>query len=87
MIARTRAGRIRVRNERPWGRRRGPALRVSVADGWRFSDFVPPPIRGQVGSLEVSLRVWPPDVIPTFPEARRVRSGRLAGFWVAVEFG
>ena len=41
---------------------------------------------GVVGNLKVSLRVWPPDVIPTDAEARRVRRGPLRGFWVAVEF-
>lgn len=86
MVARTRAGRVRVRNEGVWGRRRRPSLRLAGADDWHFTDFVPPPLLGTVGELAVSVRVWPPDCIPSFPEARRVVSGRLAGFWVAVEF-
>lgn len=90
------------RNEGPWGARRrrrepGPLLRAfrpSEVEGdgdgdgedWHFTDFTPPPIRGQVAGIPISLRVWPPDVIPTYGGAFRVRSGALAGFWVAVEF-
>lgn len=67
----------------PSGRRRPPP---SGEPGWHFTDFVPPAMTGRVGVLPVSVRVWPPDVIPTHPEAWRVRSGVLAGFWVAVGF-
>jgi hypothetical protein len=42
---------------------------------------------GRVGELAVSLHVWPPEVIPTHPEAFRPRAGVLAGYWVLVRFG
>ena len=90
MIAGKIARRNPVRDDRPWGSRRrgrGPSLRlVGGAEGWRFTDFVPPPLRGSIAGVPVSLRLWPPDVIPTHPEAFRVRTGVLAGFWAAVAF-
>jgi len=54
---------------------------------WHFTDFVPPALRGQVGYLEVGLRVWPPDVIPSHPGAFRHGQGPLAGYWIALELG
>src|SRR5262249_50981892 len=69
------------------GRGGGGRPAASVGDpGWYFTDFVPPPLTGQGGGVPGSLRVWPPDVIPTHSEAWRVRSGVLAGFWVVVGF-
>lgn len=54
-------------------------------DGLYFTDFVPPPISGLVGGEPVRVRIWPPDLIPMHPRARRLVAGRLAGFWVVVE--
>ena len=55
-------------------------------DDWHFSDELPPPLTGRLGDLAVRLHVWPPDVIPSHPEAFRPRSGALAGYWVLVRF-
>ena len=77
------AGSVGSRSDPPSGRRRPSP---SGEPGWYFTDFVPPAMTGRIGEVLVSLRVWPPDVIPTYSEARRVRTGRLAGFWVAVAF-
>jgi hypothetical protein len=53
---------------------------------WQFTDFVPPPLTGLVGPLRVSVRIWPPDTIPSYARAWRVPSGPLRDYWVVVEF-
>ena len=79
--------RLRLADTSAGGAGRGGSSSASDGDpGWYFTDFVPPPVRGQVAGVPVSLRIWPPDVIPTHPEALRVKTGVLAGFWVVVGF-
>ena len=74
------------RSQQREARRREPRY-YPIAGVIRFADDLPPPIRGRVGDLPVRLHVWPPDVIPSHPEAFRPRTGCLAGFWVLVRFG
>ncbi len=74
------------RSKQRLARRQEPRF-YQIRNFIRFTDDLPPPIRGRVGDLPVRLHVWPPDVIPSHPEAFRPRSGCLAGFWVLVLFG
>ncbi len=67
-------------------RRQEPRL-YQLRNVIRFVDDLPPPIRGRVGEMPVRLHVWPPDVVPSHPDAFRPRDGCLAGFWVLVRFG
>jgi hypothetical protein len=75
-----------TRSGAPGGPPRAPR-HFPIRDVIRFEDRLPPPIRGRIGEVPVQLHVWPPDVIPSHPEAFRPRSGALAGYWVLVRFG
>jgi hypothetical protein len=66
--------------------RRGLRLFDPEAGAVRFSDELPPPLRGVVGGVAVALHVWPPDVVPSHAEAFRPCSGVLAGCWVLLRF-